>query len=85
MKRSLVEVNLDYCTACRSCELACHFRNTSSFGTSHSFIDVNLNKATGEVQVDFLEACDNCREEPFPYCYDACCTGAITWKLVNGG
>lgn len=85
MNRRLIEVYPEYCTACRSCELACHYRNTGSFGTSNSFIEINLEKTTGEVQVDFLEGCDNCSGEQFPYCYDACCTGALTWKLANGG
>ncbi|OGO08452.1 MAG: hypothetical protein A2Z66_10810 [Chloroflexi bacterium RBG_13_66_10] len=65
------------CTACRACELACHYHHTGAFGTARSSIRVTFDADTGAVGIIFGESCDGCRGEPSPFCVRFCAPAAL--------
>ncbi len=65
------------CTACRACELACHFHHTGTFGTAGSSVEVTLDGDTGAVTIAFAPSCDGCTSEPEPACARFCVPGAL--------
>ena len=67
----------ELCTACRACELACHYHHQATFGTSASSIRVDFDGDTGAIQIQIDLSCDGCRQEPEPLCVHACEPGAI--------
>ena len=65
------------CTACRACELGCHYHHTGNFGTALSSIRVHYGADTGDVEIALLSGCDHCASEPDPRCASACVPQAI--------
>lgn len=71
----------DLCTACRACELACHFHHSGRFGTSRNSIHVFFNADTGDVAIDFDDTCDACLGEMEPLCIHFCAPGALVFEM----
>jgi Fe-S-cluster-containing dehydrogenase component len=67
----------ELCTACRACELACHYHHQKTFGTIASSIRVDFNGDTGTVRIQIDSSCDDCLLEASPLCFQACKPGAI--------
>ena len=65
------------CTACRACEVACHFHHTQTFGTAHSSIRVEYDPEASTVQIHFLPSCDFCATAAVVACVAACVPGAV--------
>jgi Fe-S-cluster-containing dehydrogenase component len=72
-----LELRTDLCTACRACELACHYHHQATFGTTASSIHVDFDGATGVIEVQIDSSCDGCGQEPRPLCLSACSREAI--------
>lgn len=72
----ILRMDPDLCTACRACELACHFRHTGRFGTSQSSIHINYRADIGEVAIHIDPTCDLCGGKPF--CVEFCSFRALT-------
>lgn len=68
------------CTACRACELACHFHHTRTFGTSDRSVRIDYDPDRGEVSIVFLDTCDACVEEDMPLCVQFCTPAALTLR-----
>jgi Fe-S-cluster-containing dehydrogenase component len=66
------------CTACRACEIACHFHHTGTFGTAERSIRIHYDADTSEVRIIFDETCDACASEVEPLCVHFCAPRAIT-------
>ena len=74
----VLTVNLDKCTGCRCCELACSMRNTGEFNPSQSRIQIiSLDDEFSRFPIVCLQ-CDT------PLCAQICPTGAITRDEVTG-
>jgi Fe-S-cluster-containing dehydrogenase component len=74
---SQVDVERQLCTACRACELACHFHHSGGFGTERSSILVTLDPDSGSVQIAVDASCDGCVGESPSLCVKACVPGAL--------
>ena len=72
-----LELNLDLCTACRACELACHYHHQGTFGTAASSIRVDFDGDQGTIRIQIDSSCDHCSQEAEPLCFQACKPGAI--------
>ena len=73
-------INLDLCTECRTCELACSFHHNKSFDPAKSSIQVELDSNTGDISVNFAPTCDGCSNEEEPLCLLFCPRGVLTRK-----
>ncbi len=65
------------CTACRACEIACHFRHTATFGTAASSIRIDYEPDASSLQIHILPTCDLCAGAAIPACVAACVPGAV--------
>jgi Fe-S-cluster-containing dehydrogenase component len=74
---STLRVDTALCTACRACELACHYHHTGSFGIVKNSVHVDYDADTSEVAIGFDETCDFCSSEGEPLCAAYCGPGAI--------
>jgi Fe-S-cluster-containing dehydrogenase component len=79
-----LKVDCDRCTACRACELACHFHHQGNFATAASSIGISFNPDSAEIQITFSDTCDSCRHEHRPYCVQFCGPGAINLVQETG-
>ena len=70
-------VNTDLCTACRACELACHYHHRGTFGVSSTSIRIDFDGDRGALRIQFDSSCDGCANEPAPQCAHACTPGAL--------
>ena len=70
-------VDTQLCTACRACELACHFHHSGNFGVSKSSVHLHYDPDTSAVQIEFDDTCDQCPGESEPLCAHFCVPGAI--------
>ena len=68
------------CTACRACELACHFHHTGRFGTSRRSLRIEYLADDGAVTITFEDTCDGCPKEAAPLCAHFCAPGAIALR-----
>lgn len=73
-------LNTSKCTACRACEIACHFHHTSRFGTSSSSIHILYDGDTSDLDIKIDNTCDSCGGLVLPYCVNSCTTGASIVK-----
>lgn len=73
-----LSVHMDKCTGCRSCELACSFKNHLEFNPAKSNIHVTI--YTSDAAYVPL-ACLQCDD---PFCRDVCPTGAIASSEAEG-
>lgn len=65
------------CTACRACELACHYHHSGTFGTREASLRVELDADRGDVRIAFSSSCDGCAGEGVPFCVRFCTPGAL--------
>jgi len=73
-------INLDRCTGCRTCEIACSFHHNKSFDPARSSIQVSLDRSTGAVSINFDSTCDGCSNEEEPLCLLFCPRGVFYVK-----
>jgi Fe-S-cluster-containing dehydrogenase component len=79
-----LRLDTDACTACRACELACHYHHTGQFGTSANSVHVDYRGDTSQLVIAFDDTCDSCYDEPRPLCAEFCVPGAINeWRIKN--
>ena len=71
-------VNLDKCTGCRSCELACSFKHYGEYNPAKSNIHVSIYT---EKAFYVPMVCTQCSK---PFCGEVCPTGAISASEANG-
>jgi carbon-monoxide dehydrogenase iron sulfur subunit len=76
MPKALV-VNLDKCTGCRSCELACSFAHHGEFNPSKSAVHVGI---FAEKAFFVPVVCNQCSK---PFCKEVCPTGALYSSKEN--
>ena len=74
----VLTVNLDKCTGCRACELACSMRNVGEFNPSRARIQVI------SFDRDFSRFPITCLQCDTPPCTQVCPTGAITRDEATG-
>ncbi len=70
-------VDAQRCTACRSCELACHYHHTGRFGTTRSSVHVQYEADSSGLSITFDRTCNECPDEDVPLCAQFCGPGAI--------
>jgi len=75
-----IAVNAAACTACRACEIACHYHHSGTFGTSRRSLRVMFEPDDGALQIAFQATCDGCANEPGPRCVAACVPGALSLR-----
>jgi carbon-monoxide dehydrogenase iron sulfur subunit len=68
---NILVVNIKRCTGCRSCELACSIRHTTTFNPRRSRIQILRDEARNVI---LPVVCLHCEQ---PLCIEACPTGAI--------
>jgi len=81
---SLLLVQPGLCTACRSCEVACHYHHTRRFGAGRNSVHISYHGDTSDLEIAFDESCDVCLGEERPLCAEFCVPGAIRVQLVEG-
>jgi Fe-S-cluster-containing dehydrogenase component len=74
---STLHLDAAACTACRACELACHYHHTGRFGTAASSVHVDYHPGSADLALRFDDTCDACYGEPRPLCAEFCAPGAI--------
>jgi len=79
----VLEINSRACTACRACEIACHYHHTGTFGTSRRSIVVRFDADTGALGIEFGTTCDSCVTEVGPRCAAACLPGALRVRKLT--
>jgi len=82
-KRNGLCVDLERCTGCRSCELACSFHLFSEFSPEQSAIRILLDEKSGEVEFKLHSSCDLCKEEEEAQCVKYCAPGALVRILKD--
>ena len=75
-----IVIDTDLCTACRACELACHFHHSGRFGTSRNSIHIFFNADAGDVVIEYDDTCDACLGEMEPLCVHFCAPGALSFE-----
>ncbi len=78
LKPASVVIDTDLCTACRACELACHFHHSGGFSTSRNSIHVQFDADVGEIDIVIDDTCDACSGEMEPLCVHFCTPGALS-------
>ena len=81
MQRKVLLIDVDKCTGCRICELACSYVHENVFNPLKSRISIISWRREG---IDIPMVCQQC---DIPLCQDVCPTGAIsrdadTWAMV---
>jgi len=66
-----IESDLDCCTGCRICQLACSFKKTGSFNPRKAYIAIEEGDS-GTIGVTFTEDCDACC-----VCVESCVYGTL--------
>ena len=70
-------VDLQICTGCRACELACSWHFKKEFNPLNSAIRVYRDNANGEIEIRLNSFCDFCTSESIPLCVKFCAPEAI--------
>jgi Fe-S-cluster-containing dehydrogenase component len=83
--RRFVAVDLQRCTGCRACELACSWHSARCFQPERSHIRVFRDNRRGEIQVVLSSTCDRCAGEKFPLCVRFCAPEALKLMTVAEG
>lgn len=81
MKPANIGIATKLCTACRACELACHFHHSGRFGTFRNSIHIQFDADVGDVKILFDNTCDACLGEKEPLCAHFCALGALSFHL----
>lgn len=71
-------MNLDKCTGCRSCEIACSYHFNKVFNPDMSAIKVWRSNETGAIELWLTSSCDLCENEEIPLCVKYCAAEALT-------
>ena len=89
MKQLNLYIDLEYCTGCHSCEVACKQENNIPPGINHiNVFKVGPRMVGGKLRMDFVPMhCRHCAKAP---CIEACPENAITKRsdgivLINQG
>ena len=69
-RSKIIGIDIDLCTGCRSCEVACSMRHDGNCGTEYSRVKI---QAWGEISVYVPVVCQHCEDPP---CEIACPTKA---------
>ena len=80
-KERLLCINLDKCTGCRSCELACSFHFNKVFAPEASAIKVVRDNDNGDINLHINSRCDLCQGEDFPLCVKYCASEALKFSF----
>ena len=80
--RRFIAVDLQQCTGCRACELACSWHTAKCFQPERSHIQVHRDNKQGEVQIVLKSTCDRCGGEEFPLCIKFCAPEALKLMTV---
>jgi len=83
--RRFVAVDLQRCTGCRACELACSWHSARCFQPERSHIRVYRDNRRGEIQVVLNSTCDRCAGEDLPLCIQFCAPEALKLMTVAEG
>jgi len=77
MHQKNILIDLEYCTGCRACEVACKQEHNIPVGIKWiNVVKVGPRMAGGELRMDFVPVrCRHCAKAP---CIDACSEKAIT-------
>jgi anaerobic carbon-monoxide dehydrogenase iron sulfur subunit len=78
-------VDLERCTGCRTCELACSFHHTGAFAPASSSIRIGRSNRTAEMEWVVEASCDLCAGEPEQSCVRYCQYEAVTAGRKTGG
>lgn len=76
-------MNLNKCTGCRSCELACSFHKVKSFDPAQASIKVCRDNSSGLTSVVLDNNCDLCADEEKPLCICFCAPDALDLSILN--
>ena len=79
---SKFHIDVDKCTACYACELACNHHHSGRFGTVNSSVHIDYDPKTSNIQIDLDDTCDYCRNEEIALCMSFCVPGAIRVEPV---
>jgi carbon-monoxide dehydrogenase iron sulfur subunit len=74
-KQFPVLLNVEKCTGCRMCQLACSFRHLGEFNPLKAYIVVNRNHGVRTIGIEFTEECTWCGD-----CAHFCAYGALELK-----
>ncbi|MCE5283617.1 MAG: hypothetical protein LLG93_16120 [Deltaproteobacteria bacterium] len=76
-----IDVNMERCTGCKLCELACSAVKTGEFNPRNARIKVTLVDIPEIPVPTILETCDTCFGNPV--CVRVCLPQAIVWKEME--
>ncbi|OGD54810.1 hypothetical protein A3K80_01310 [Candidatus Bathyarchaeota archaeon RBG_13_38_9] len=74
---SRIVIELDKCTVCRSCELACSYHFKKEFNPNKSQIKILFDPKTAVLRITQENGCDLCKDEKSPLCVRYCVSGAL--------
>ena len=76
-KTSYLGINLDKCTGCKSCEIACSFHFSKVFSPQISAIRIWRSNVSGDIEINLHSNCDLCNKEEEPLCVKYCAPKAL--------
>lgn len=76
-----IDIEIEKCTGCRLCELACSAVKTGKFNPRDSRIKVTLVDIPEIPVPTLLDSCDYCFGDPV--CVRFCLPEALTWKEME--
>ncbi|MCD6472730.1 4Fe-4S binding protein [Candidatus Aerophobetes bacterium] len=77
-EKNRIYINLNKCTGCRSCEIACSYHFSKTFNPEISSISVIRNDRTGDIKISINSTCDFCKDEDKPLCMKYCVSQALS-------
>lgn len=77
----VLQVDMEKCTGCRTCEVACSLKNTGRVHPTRSRVRIIGYERRGEYHNYIPMLCQQCSD---PLCMEACPTNAISRDVVTG-